>query len=94
MPQYRKPQVRTVVNTKAVARRRVLKAMDLVESAQHTLERAAQELSPIVGMQPRWAAVGKVAERAHAEWYRLKGAADRGRFDMDGMTADCRVEAR
>lgn len=65
------------------AERRVQRALALVEQAQHTLEAACQELSPVIGAALDWERVGKLAERVHNAWRKLAYTKPRAGYDLD-----------
>lgn len=62
---------RNTPESRAEARAHLDAALVLVEDAQHTLEKAAQALSSIVGAAPENDRIAKEAERVHALWNRL-----------------------
>ena len=75
-------------DSKASAAAHVGRALRLVEQAQHLLEEACRELSPVVGGALQWAALGKLTDKTHAHWYRLDGwlSKNRGKLDLDEGT--------
>jgi hypothetical protein len=70
---------------RAEAERRVARALELVERAQHTLERACEELSPVIGALPDWQRIGKLADRVHDAWRRLAYEKPTGGYGLDEM---------
>lgn len=77
-------------DTKKLARERVLRAMQKIEQAQALLGEACAELSGCLWMAPEWTAVGKMYDRVHALWYRVKRGLDSKdeRIDLDGIQKD------
>lgn len=53
------------------AEAKVLAALEKIERAQHALESACADLSPIIGGMPDWKRVGKLADKTHAAWRKL-----------------------
>lgn len=80
---------RNTPESNAEAQMRLDEALRLVEDAQHTLERAAQMLSPVVGGSPAGDKIAKQAQRTHDLWrhlaYRVRDAGKARRWFMDGM---------
>lgn len=80
---------RNTPESNAEAQLRFEEAMRLVEEAQHTLERAAQMMSPIVGGSPTGDRIFKQAQRTHDLWrhlaYRVRDRGIPRRWFMDGM---------
>lgn len=73
----------------AEAERRVQAALVHIESAQHELERACQELSPIIGRLPDYNRTAKLAAKAHELWRRISYVRPRNRYGLDaGGLAD------
>lgn len=58
------------------AKARLRNAMVHIERAQNELDRACQELSPITWGDPLYTACGKIRERVHTFWYRVKNFRD------------------
>jgi len=65
----------------------VARALERIEAAQCELDRACQELSPIVGGFGRWKRISALHDRVRSEWYQLHAWAEkhRGRLDLDGI---------
>lgn len=76
-------------DSRASAEAHVRRALELVEAAQHQLEEACRELSPVVGGVRQWSAVGALVDRVRSRWYALDSwlAKNRGRLDLDAGTA-------
>ncbi|MGC4117000.1 MAG: hypothetical protein QM765_21040 [Myxococcales bacterium] len=72
-------------DSKESAKLHVQRAMQKIEAAQNLLGEACRELSPIVGGIQQWRAVGKLADQAHARWYKVRDLLSRG-VDLDDMT--------
>lgn len=66
---------------------RVQRALELIERAQHDLEAACGELSPIAGGAAMWRRTGALATKAHALWERL-AYGSRGRWRLDSETEE------
>lgn len=76
----------------AIAKRRIRRAQELIEEAQHRLERAAQELSPLCGGAAACSQVARAGERAHRLWYQVGRLADRVGSSV-GLDHDPRTSA-
>jgi hypothetical protein len=64
---------------------RVQRALELIERAQHDLEAAAAELSPIAGGTAMWHRTSALGIKAHALWRKLSyGNRSRWRLDNEG----------
>jgi hypothetical protein len=65
----------------------VARALEHIEEAQRELDRACQELSPIVGGFARWKRISALHDRVRSEWHQLHGWAlkHRGRLELDGI---------
>jgi hypothetical protein len=74
---------KTTSSTEADAH--VARALEHIEAAQRELERACQELSPIIGGAPQWKRISALYDRVRMGWYWLHGWAQkhRGRLDLD-----------
>jgi hypothetical protein len=72
---------------------RVDQALELIERAQHDLERACAELSAIVGAVPLWERTSKVAQKAHDLW-RALAYRDRRRWRLDDVHRKAIAAAR
>lgn len=68
--------------------KRVRAALELIERAQHDLERAQAELSAIVGAAALWTRVGHLSWRAHLLWRNLSYHRRRRLWTLDGIHAD------
>ncbi len=68
-----------------VAREKYRRAMALVEQAQRLIGDASAELCPVIWGNPDYQRLGKLYDKIHAEWYKLKHALDvRGpKLDLD-----------
>lgn len=64
---------------------RVQKALELIERAQHDLEAAAAELSPIDGGASMWRRTGALATKVHDLWRKL-AYGNRSRWRLDSET--------
>ncbi len=53
-------------------RLRVHSALDLIEEAQRLIERAGQELSPVVGAADEWHDTMQLYSRIKRQWYQLE----------------------
>ena len=67
----------------AEAQRKVRAALESIEAAQRLLGRACEELSPIIGAVGPWGRVGKLYDKVHAEWHRVRALLDRRKLDLD-----------
>jgi ABC-type uncharacterized transport system fused permease/ATPase subunit len=56
---------------KAAAMLHLQRALELVEQAQHTLEQACSEVSPLIGQVKQWQQLSALADRVKTIWYRL-----------------------
>lgn len=83
---------RNTPESNAEAVERLRSALKLIEEAQHTLERAAQALSPVCGGSPTQTKIARQAQRTHDLWrfiaYRVRDAGKARRWFMDGMGSD------
>jgi transcriptional regulator len=61
----------------------VRRALDLIEEAQRTLGRAAEELSPIQFGSPAQDRIMKLYDKVHSEWYRTRRLLDDKRIQID-----------
>jgi hypothetical protein len=68
---------------RAEAERKVRAALDHVEAAQRELERATQELCPIIGALPAWRRLGALTDRVHNEWRRLRYEQPKRGYSLD-----------
>ncbi len=68
---------------RAEAERKVRAALDHIEAAQNLIERACQELCPVIGALPAWTRIGKLRDRVNAEWHRLYEVRPRGGYGLD-----------
>lgn len=75
------PHTRTPLRQAAVEAR-LLKAAELAEQAQHTLEAACRELCPIVGAVPLFRRASVLSEQARRLWDLLYHA-DASRYGLD-----------
>jgi hypothetical protein len=69
---------------------RVQRALELIERAQHDLEAACAELSPIVGGNAMWRRTGALATKAHDLWRKV-AYGNRSRWLLDSETPDGEV---
>lgn len=60
------------------ARRRVARALRLIEDAQGQLNEACAVLSSLRYAAPEWKATSKMADRVKAHWYRVRDALEFG----------------
>ncbi len=77
----------TKTSSSAEADAHVARALEHIEEAQRELDRACQELSPIVGGFARWKRISALHDRVRSEWHQLHGWAlkHRGRLELDGI---------
>jgi hypothetical protein len=68
---------------RAVALARVQVAMRKIETAQGLLGEACAALSPVCYGNPAQVRVGKLYDRVHAEWYRVRKLLDDPRIELD-----------
>jgi hypothetical protein len=68
---------------RAEALLRVLKALELIETAQNNLSGACAQLSALQGACAQWRATSKLYDRVKAHWYRLERFRHQSRFKLD-----------
>lgn len=75
------------METKSIAHDRVKRAMAKIEAAQNLLGDACAELSSVCWMAPEHAFVGKLYDKVHAGWYRVRRALERKghKIDLDDI---------
>jgi hypothetical protein len=81
-------------NRHAVALARVHVALKKIEAAQGLLGQACAALSPICYGHPAQLRVGKLYNKVHAEWYRVKRLLDDPRLALDHDPNPCDEEGR
>lgn len=83
-------------NTPA-AEAKVEEALRLIEQAQNILDRAAQQLCPIIGLVKEWQRVGTLSDKCKAEWHRLNelvGTKPDGERLRNGLRLDSEPDPR
>ena len=77
----------TAIDTKAVAYERALRALRLIQEAQNTLDRAAQELSGLIHGATACDKVWRLREQVHRGWYAVQREIERkqSKIDLDEM---------
>ena len=69
----------------AAADAKVQRALDHIESAQRQLDKACQELCPIIRGLSRYQRIGRLHRTVELDWHRLNDWArkHRGKLDLD-----------
>lgn len=65
------------------AKRKLKRALNLVEHAQSSLGEACGELAPIVGAINEYRLVGDLYDKVHSAWYEVSNVILREKFDLD-----------
>lgn len=73
----------TRVQIRAAATCKIQRAMQHIENAQNELHSACAELSAITHGAPMWRATGKLADKVHAFWYRVKDFSHTTKYRLD-----------
>jgi|SRR6185295_9241715 len=76
---------------RALAETRVAEAKRLVEQAQNILDRAARNLSPIIGGIAKHRKVSALSDRCRGIWDELDTFERSGRYELDGA-AECLMD--
>lgn len=72
--------------TETEARARVQRALQHIQRAQEELGRAQSELSSIAGAATLGSLIGKLYDRVHASWYRVRDGAAKRKLDLDSLS--------
>lgn len=64
---------------------KIQEAMRLIEQAQQTLDKAAQQLCPVRGLGSEWTKCVRLYEEIRKLWYRVEKKLDGGKYDMQSF---------
>lgn len=77
---------------RALAMSRIAETKRIIENCQHELDRAARNLSPLIGAIPLWNAAGKLSNGCRDLWDRLDKAERSGRVGPRFVEIDGKAE--